>query len=309
MQGTIDGFSHGPGTPVAGLLVACLGGVLGLLCAARSLRTPRPWKPGRLALGAAALGSGVWGMYLITMTGFAVEGMPIDYDRFTTLACPIVGSVMAAAGIFVVGYRGSTPLALVTGGSVTGLSLATTHYLGMDAVRLPGRLEYDTTTVALSVLIAVVGATAALWLVVSHRGLAPVLVAGAVMGGAATGMHYAAMAALRVRVGGTGHGSESTSPTGFLAVLLIVPGLVLLVTAVVVLSEPRRAAPDRQGPGRSGSAPAGPCGHVGVPRQRMRPRRPNRGPSRTAPWGPGGDRADRTAARTSRGGSPDFHDW
>ncbi|MFF2526222.1 MHYT domain-containing protein [Streptomyces liangshanensis] len=298
MQGTIDGFSHGPGTVVAALLVACLGAALGLLCAARSLRTSRPWTPGRLALGAAALGSGVWGMYLVAMTGFTVEGMPVGYDRFTTLACPVVGSVMAAAGIFVVGYRGSTPLALVTGGTVTGLALATTHYLGMDAVRLPGRLEYDTSTVALSVLIGVVGATTALWLVVSRRGLLPTLAAGAVMGGAATGMHYAGMAALRVRVGAPGAGGEATSPTGFLAALLVVPGLVLLVTAVVLLGERRRAA----------SRGHGPCGRVGVPRQRTRPRRADRGPSGTTPWAPEGDR-ERTPARTPRAGSPDFHDW
>jgi NO-binding membrane sensor protein with MHYT domain len=308
MQGTIDEFSHGPGTFVSALLVACLGGVLGLRCAVRFLRTPHTWKPGRLALGAAALGSGAWGMHLVAMTGFAVEGVPVGYDRFTTLACPIVGSVMAGAGIFVVAHRGSTPLALVTGGTLTGLSLATTHYLGMDAVRLPGHLAYDTPTVALSVLIAVVGATAALWTVVSYRGRLPALVAGLVLGVAATGMHYTGMAALRIQVRDTVGGPGGDPATGFLAGLLIVPGLLLLLVAFVVLSEPRRSAQRRDAHGRSAGL-IGPCGRVGVPRQRTRPRRPSRGTARTAQWSPDTRPDDRTTAKAPLGGSPDFHDW
>lgn len=302
MQGTIQGFSHGPVTPVAALLLACAGGALGLRCTARSLRTPHSWRPGRLVLGAAALGSGVWGMYLVAMTGFAVAEAPIGYDRLPTLAGPLVGAVMAGAGMFIVGYRGSTPLSLVTGGTVTGLSLATTHYLCMAGVELRGGIGYDTGTVALSVLIAVAGATAALWTVVSRRGALAVLAAGGVMGAAATGMHYTAMAAVQVTVAGGGGMPRGAAGNGFLVPLLTVPALLLLFAAVVALRESRHPVGGREDAARSLPAPAVPCGRGGVPRQRMRPRRPY---GRTAP----GPAADRAAARAPLGGSPDFHDW
>ena len=72
-------------------------------------------------------------------------------------------------------------MALVTGGTITGLAVATMHYLGMAGVRLDGQLEYDTLTVALSVVIAVVAATSALWAAVSVHGFPASLGASLVM--------------------------------------------------------------------------------------------------------------------------------
>ena len=147
MQGTVDGFSYGLVTPVAAYLMACLGGALGLRCTTRSLRNRRSFKPGWLALGATAIGSGIWTMHFIAMMGFTVAEAPIGYDRPTTFASLAVAIVMVGIGIFIVGYRGATPMALVTGGTITGLGVASMHYLGMAGMRLQGRLEYDTLTV------------------------------------------------------------------------------------------------------------------------------------------------------------------
>ncbi|MFD5113278.1 MULTISPECIES: MHYT domain-containing protein [unclassified Streptomyces] len=310
MQGTIDGFSYGLVTPVAAFLMACLGGALGLRCTARFLRTRHPWKPGGLALGAASIGSGVWTMHFIGMLGFSVTEVPVGYDRLTTFASLAVAIVMIGIGIFIVGYRGTTPMALVTGGTITGLGIATMHYLGMAGMRLHGRIEYDTVTVALSVLIAVAAATAALWGIVSHRGFPASLAASVVMGVAATGMHYTAMAALHIHLD-TGAGTPGGAPGGAPATELLVPMLVgpavfLLLAGVVVLFDPLMVTgdPDRE---RPVEAVTGPCRRAGVPAQRIRPRRPYREPSPYEP--PGREPAERTAATSRRQGSPDLHDW
>ena len=71
------------------------------------------------------------------------------------------------------------------------------HYLGMSGMRVEGHLEYNTTTVVLSVVIAIVAATAALWAAVSVKGLLASLGAALVMGIAVSGMHYTGMAAVR----------------------------------------------------------------------------------------------------------------
>lgn len=268
MQGTIDGFSYGAVTPVAAFLMACLGAALGLRCTTRSLRTERSFKAGWLALGATSIGSGIWTMHFIAMMGFSVEEVPIGYDRPITFASLAVAIVMVGVGIFLVGYRGATPMALVTGGTITGLGVATMHYLGMAGMRLDGQFEYDTITVTLSVVIAVVASTAALWAAVSIHGFLPSLGAAVVMGVAVSGMHYTGMAALRVHlhpatITGTTAGE---TPAGLLVPMLIGPACFLLLAGVVVMFDPLvvMGTPDW------GDAAAGRT--LGIPAQRQIPR-------------------------------------
>ncbi|WP_434588480.1 MHYT domain-containing protein [Streptomyces sp. A5-4] len=238
MQGTVDGFSYGLVTPVAAYVMACLGGALGLRCTARSLMDERGWKAGWLALGATAIGSGIWTMHFIAMMGFTVKETPLNYDSSLTFASLGVAIVMVGVGIFIVGYRGVTPMALVTGGTITGLGIATMHYLGMAGMRLRGQLQYDTFTVALSVVIAVVAATAALWAAVSIRGFLASLGASLLMGIAASGMHYTGMAGLSVHLHGATSAPGGEPPAMFLAPMLIGPIVFLFIAGVVVMFDP-----------------------------------------------------------------------
>ncbi|MGW2837495.1 MHYT domain-containing protein [Streptomyces sp. NPDC001493] len=268
MQGTVDGFSYGLVTPVAAFLMACLGAALGLRCTARSVGTPpgepgairtkgvdrtgRPYRAGWLALGSTSIGSGIWTMHFIAMMGFRIDEVPITYDRPLMYASLAVAIVMVGIGIFIVGYRGATPLALVTGGTITGLGVASMHYLGMAAIAFHGRFAYSTATVALSVVIAVVAATAALWAAVSLHGLLPSLGAGIVMGAAVSGMHYTGMAALRVHlVSGAPDGAGSEPIGSILVPLLVGPLAFLLLAGVIVLFDPLIVGGD---PGRDGAS-------------------------------------------------------
>ncbi|RII18461.1 hypothetical protein DSC45_11130 [Streptomyces sp. YIM 130001] len=238
MQGTIDGFSYGLVTPVVAYLTACLGGALGLRCTARSLLVSSSWRPGWLALGAAAIGSGIWTMHFIAMMGFSVAETPISYDAPLTFASLAVAIVMVGIGIFIVGYRGATVMALFTGGTVTGLGVASMHYLGMAGMRLSGTLEYHTPTVALSVVIAMVAATAALWAAVQVRGWAWSLAASLVMGLAVTGMHYTGMAAMSVHLHESTSAVVGDSSADLLAPLMIGPLIFLLMAGAVVMFDP-----------------------------------------------------------------------
>ncbi|MFD6289738.1 MHYT domain-containing protein, partial [Streptomyces sp. NPDC060205] len=163
MQGTVDGFSYGLVTPLAAYVMACLGAALGLRCITRSLRNDQSWRPGWLALGAASIGCGIWTMHFIAMIGFQVEESRIRYDVGLTLLSLAVAIAVVGVGVFAVGYRGANTTTLLIAGTFTGLGVAAMHYIGMAAIRLNGDLRYEARTVALSVLIAVVAATAALW--------------------------------------------------------------------------------------------------------------------------------------------------
>ncbi|MEU0062195.1 MHYT domain-containing protein [Streptomyces albidoflavus] len=234
MQGTVDGFSYGLVTPVAAFLMAALGGALGLRCTVRSLHGGQTFKAGWLALGAAAIGCGVWTMHFVGMMGFSVAESAISYDVPLTLAIVVVG-----IGVFIVGYRGTRPAALATAGLVTGLGVAAMHYIGMYSMSLRGEFAYDPVLVVLSVLIAVFAATAALWAAMTVRGFLPSLGASAIMGVAVTGMHYTGMSAMTVHL--DGHASrmvQGGSMTTVLLPMLFGPLVLLLVAGVIVMFDP-----------------------------------------------------------------------
>ncbi|MEW2632216.1 MHYT domain-containing protein [Streptomyces sp. NPDC048389] len=282
MQGTVDGFGYGLVTPVAAYLMACLGGALGLRCTTRSLGDRGSYRPGWLLLGATAIGSGIWSMHFIAMMGFTVEETPIGYDRATTFASLAVGIVMVGIGIFIVGHRGATRMSLVTGGTITGLGVASMHYLGMAGMRLRGSLEYDTLTVALSVVIAVVAATTALWTAVAVHGFLASLGAALVMGLAVSGMHYTGMAAVSVHVHEAVEAVDAAvagdPPAVLLGPMLVGPAVFLLLAGAVVMVDPLLVSGGEQhGQAYGGKAPA-----YGIPTRTLR-----RPAGRTAERDPG----------------------
>jgi len=284
MQGTVDGFSYGLVTPVVAYLMASLGGALGLRCTTRSMLVAQSWRPGWLALGSAAIGSGIWTMHFVAMMGFTVKQAPIHYDKATTFASLGVAIVMVGIGIFIVGYKGAKGTALFTGGTITGLGIASMHYLGMAGMRLNGRLEYNTATVAVSVVTAMVAATAALWAAGQVRGFLWSVGASLVMGLAVSGMHYTGMAALSVHLHGTAAPASGDSPATLLWPMLIGPLAFLLLAAVVVMFDPLMVMgkPALAHVENKPGVPAHPAVHHPAHRPPLRPaRQPGRRSSRT----------------------------
>jgi NO-binding membrane sensor protein with MHYT domain len=239
MEGTVDGFRYGAVTPVAAYLMACLGGALGLRCIVRTLLSTQSWKAGWLALGAASIGCGIWTMHFIAMIGFQVVETRVRYDAGLTVLSLAVAIVVVGIGVFIVGYRGASTLNLAFAGVITGLGVAAMHYLGMAALHLNGTIRYDAAVVTLSVVIAIVAATAALWAAVTIRGFLTSLGASLIMGIAVTGMHYTGMSAVSVHVHGrTGGSWAGDSPTSLLLPMLVGPAIFLLLAGVVVMFDP-----------------------------------------------------------------------
>ncbi|MEU4089751.1 MHYT domain-containing protein [Streptomyces aureus] len=235
---TVSNFSYGAVTPVAAYLMACLGAALGLRCTTRSMRRVHR-RAGWLALGAVSIGCGIWTMHFIAMIGFNVQGTLVGYDTPKTVLSLGVAITVVAMGVFLVGYRGRSPVNLVTAGTVTGLGVASMHYLGMAAVQTGVTLNYDVRTVALSVVVAVVAATAALWAAVSISGVWSSAAASLVMGAAVTAMHYIGMAAVSVHLTGRAVAVQpSVGMLVFLLVMLAGPLAALLFAAIIVMFDP-----------------------------------------------------------------------
>ncbi|MFG2049752.1 MHYT domain-containing protein [Micromonospora sp. NPDC048935] len=236
----INHFEYGWITPALSYALSVLGSVLGLVCAGR-IRTAhtarqRAWW-GLLAAWALG-GTAIWAMHFMAMLGFAVEGTRIRYDVPLTAASTAIAVVAVGIGLAIVGTGRLNPVRLVAGGVFTGAGVASMHYTGMAAMRLNGSLGYDSTRVVLSVVIAVVASTVALWLAMTvRRGLA-IFASALVMGVAVNGMHFTGMSALSVhrheRVGGVTGAQVST---------LLVPIMVAVIFGVVGLLYALLAAP------------------------------------------------------------------
>jgi len=196
----INHFAFGLLTPVLAYAMSVIGSLLGLQCTARARFSAGRSRVGWLVLGAVSIGgTGVWVMHFIAMLGFRVSGMEIRYDVPLTLLSALIAAIVVGVGIFIVGYGGNRISALLGGGVITGLGVASMHYLGMGAMQMSGQVDYDLLIVAASVLIAVVAATVALWFTLRVRGHLATTAAALVMGVAVSGMHYTGMAGMTVQ--------------------------------------------------------------------------------------------------------------
>ncbi|MEU4095671.1 MHYT domain-containing protein [Streptomyces sp. NPDC026673] len=219
--------------------MACLGAALGLRCITRALAVHPSRRAGWLALGAAAIGSGVWTLHVIAMMGFTIGEVRIAYDTLVTFASLLVAIAVAAVGVFAVGFLGRTVPAVLTGGCFTGLAIAAMHYTGMRGLRLRGDLEHAPSTVGMSVAVAVAGAVVALWCAVSVRRRYAGALAGVLLGFTITAAHYTGMAALTVHLHSSAReGSNGAGPVALLAPVLIGPVVFLFLAVVVVALDP-----------------------------------------------------------------------
>ncbi|MBO0825462.1 MAG: hypothetical protein J2P27_16665, partial [Actinobacteria bacterium] len=195
-----------------------------------------------LLLGALSIGTtGIWVMHFIAMLGYTVPGQIIHYNVPITILSMLIAVVVTGIGVLIVGFGKQNWRTLMLAGLFTGLGVATMHYTGMAAIRLNGRMTYSPTLFLLSVLIAVVAATAALWAGTNLSGLPATIIASLIMGVAVSGMHYTGMAALHMwpmsRPGGLDMTGGGATALGFLLPLLIgISVLAFLMTATIALS-------------------------------------------------------------------------
>ncbi|SDF34740.1 MHYT domain-containing protein, NO-binding membrane sensor [Lentzea fradiae] len=192
----------GTASPITAYVIACLGSALGLLSSERARNATGGTRKWWLVVAALSIGGlGIWGMHFTAMLGTWM-GATVAYDIPITLLSMLVAVVVVGIGLFLVLRLDNNEhdlwWPLLVGGLVTGLGVAAMHYTGMAGIVIGATVSYDFLFVALSLVIAVVAATAALWFTRTVKG--PLAVAGAslVMGVAVTGMHYTGMFAMDV---------------------------------------------------------------------------------------------------------------
>ncbi|MFE4336410.1 MHYT domain-containing protein [Streptomyces sp. NPDC056831] len=237
-MGHLDHATFGWLTPALSYAMACIGAALGLSCTVRALDTTGRSRRNWLITAASAIGSGIWTMHFVAMLGFGVTGTDIRYNVPLTLLSLLGAMVVVGGGVFAAGYSRDRTRALLLGGFATGLGVASMHYLGMAALRLHGTIHYDPLRVALSVAIAVVAATAALWAALNIKSPRAVALASLVMGAAVSSMHYTGMLAVSVYVAPSGRELSGATTMQFIFPLAVGLGSYLFLTSAFVALSP-----------------------------------------------------------------------
>ena len=139
-------------------------------------------------------------MHYMGMEAFKLP-VPVEYDWPTVLLSMVAAVSASAVALFVVSRKTMEMTAAILGSLLMGSGIAAMHYIGMEAMRLPGMCMYSYRLVALSVVLAVVISFVAMWLTFGLRGQTTTWSwrksgSALLMGLAIPTMHYVGMAAV-----------------------------------------------------------------------------------------------------------------
>ena len=227
---------YDPKLVLLSLLVAIFSSWMGLQIAGQA-RQRDSQRTIFLLTGSLALGAGVWAMHFVGMLAFNLCTR-VDYDPMTTIlsSLPSIGASFVALSLIARERLG--PNGLLVGGVLVGAGIGAMHYAGMAGMRMSLDLRYDPLTFGLSIVVAVVLATLALWVRFGLSRLRSMseqkrlLLSAVVMGCAIAGMHYTGMAAARF-VGTVDQNAPAASETTTLALGI---SLITALFTVVVLA-------------------------------------------------------------------------
>lgn len=219
--------------PFLAYATVSLGSFQGWACMTRfrARRTTAEWT--WLGIAAVALGSGLWGLRMISLLGFDTPGVTVRHDALLTALSGVLGVGSALSGLLLADTR-RTRRGLLAAGAVMVGGLVGARALGMAALDAPAAFHTSAAIATVAVAQAVAGVAGTLWLVVTAgqrvRAVGISLLTGALLCGA----QYTDLAAITVTPGGpvSGHGGGLSGP----ALVLAVAAVVILVALTVAFN-------------------------------------------------------------------------
>lgn len=208
--------------------------VAGLVCFLASLTAISLFGRARAASGRARIswivgagsstGCGIWATHFIAMLAYD-PAIPVAYGIGLTVLSLIAAVVITCTGLALALYnpmgRGA-----VFGGAVVGAGVACMHYLGMNALQLPGHVTWSMDLVITSVVLGMVLGIAALTVAVKRSGLRANLLAALLLTLAIVSHHFTAMGAVLI----------VPDPTRMITALSLSPGSLALSVASAAIA-------------------------------------------------------------------------
>lgn len=212
---------------------AVVGSLIALTAASRiKAGHARPALSSVLTIGVALGGIGVWSMHFIGMLALKMD-VGSSYSMAETMLSLVVVVLATSLAVGHAAQRPDSLLRLLGCGFALGMSVVVMHYLGMFGLKIYGFIAWNDDIVALSMLIAVVAATAALWLALNTPTLTRRVLASLVMGVAVCAMHYTGMAAAEF-ICTTDSRTAIPQGTGYISAFSL-PTLVIVTTVLMIL--------------------------------------------------------------------------
>lgn len=213
------------------------------------LMTRRGMRHAWLAVGATAMGIGIWSMHFIGMLALSLSpswspfashtAIPLGYDPLLTAASLAIAIVIAWAALWMIASEHFTRRRVAAAGVTLGIGIAAMHYSGMAAMKMNPAIEYDPLLFSASILIAILAATAALWIARTLRDgslryvMSKRVGAAVVMGLAITAMHYTGMAAANFAPGAVCGAATGVSSQWLVTTVSLFTFLILATTLLV----------------------------------------------------------------------------
>jgi len=177
-----------------------------------------------LAAAGAATGCGIWATHFLAMLAYQ-PGMPVAYDIDLTIVSLLAAGVITTLGLAVAVFtprRWGAPI----GGAIIGGGVAAMHYLGMEALELPGHIHWDLSLVAASIVFGMVLGTASLMVAVRWQSVPFVWASALLLTLAIISHHFTAMGAVEV----------VPDPARTITELSLSPGLLGIAVASVTVA-------------------------------------------------------------------------
>ena len=188
---------HEPWLVALSVGIAVQGSFVGLSLA-RELDSAEGFRRRLLLAGASlTLATGVWSMHFVAMLA-ANFPSAIDYLVLPTLLSFLICVIVVGVGVYVAHAPGPPALRIGAGAIAMGLGISLMHYVGMSAVHLAGPTYQETPYVVASVIVSVGASGFALWVLDSRPTKAGISMGALALGLAISGMHYTAMAGMRL---------------------------------------------------------------------------------------------------------------
>jgi diguanylate cyclase (GGDEF)-like protein/PAS domain S-box-containing protein len=187
--------------------------------------------------GAISMGLGIWAMHYVGMLAFHMR-MQTLYHVPTVVYSLLAAIVASAIALVTVGRRRMETWQVIVSGVFMGIGIASMHYIGMAAMRLPARIEYHRGLVTLSVALAIGISMVALLLTFKARNEKHVtrrkVISALVMGSAIPVMHYTGMWAARFVPSDTPVDVTNSISMSMVGAVVITSSILLLLTLVTL---------------------------------------------------------------------------
>ncbi len=191
-------------------------------------------------IGGLSMGAGIWTMHFVGILAFRLP-CSTGYDTSATLLSMVPGVLASTLALTLITRKYLSLARLWSGGVLFGAGIGAMHYSGMAGMRIDGLIRYDLNLFLLSLLVAVVLATFALWVKFQFQRLPArwklwgTPAAAVVMGLAISGMHYTAMAAAYfISTGDVSIPDSELTPTMLSSVVLMATASIIVVTIIAV---------------------------------------------------------------------------